>query len=183
MQITGGLQMFGDQRGVLVGRTRISVLYRLRQSSVQFGAVRFELGFVGHCTDQRMVEHILGLPGEPDLIDELGRQQVRDRPVRSRAFASRPRLNREPMTAAALNVRLASGSQPVDAGGDGRLQRGRHTHLSTLCRRDVCARLPFHHTTLGEFTHDLLGEERITGGPLGDRVAQCANRGVRPEQL
>jgi hypothetical protein len=23
-----------------------------------------------------MVEHILGLPGEPDLIDELGRHQV-----------------------------------------------------------------------------------------------------------
>ena len=43
VQITGGLHMFGDQRGVLVGRTRISVLYRLRQPSVQFGAIRFEL--------------------------------------------------------------------------------------------------------------------------------------------
>ena len=78
MQITGGLHMFGDQRGVLVGRTRISVLYRLRQPSVQFGAVRFELRFVGHCANQRMVEHILGLSGEPDLIDELGRHQVSD---------------------------------------------------------------------------------------------------------
>ena len=42
---------------------------------------------------------------------------------------------------------------------------------------------PTQHTTLGEFAHDLLGEERITGGPLGDRLAQLADRGVRPEQL
>ena len=55
--------------------------------------------------------------------------------------------------------------KPIDARGDGRLQRGRHTHLSNLCRRHVCARLPAQHTTLGQFAHDLLGEKRITGGP------------------
>ena len=42
---------------------------------------------------------------------------------------------------------------------------------------------PAQHTALGQFAHDLLGEKRVTGGPLGDRVAQRANRGVRPEQL
>ena len=96
---------------------------------------------------------------------------------------SRSRLNREPMTAAALNVRLAFGSSRSMRAAMVACKRGRHTHLSNLCRRQVCARLPAQHTTLGQFAHDLLGEERITGGPLGDRLAQRANRGVRPEQL
>ena len=43
---------------------------------VQLGAIGLELRLVGHRTNQRMVEHILGLAGEPDLIDELGRHQV-----------------------------------------------------------------------------------------------------------
>ena len=43
--------------------------------------------------------------------------------------------------------------------------------------------LPAQHATLGQFAHDFLGEERITGGPVGDRLAQCANRWVGPEQL
>jgi hypothetical protein len=38
-------------------------------------------------------------------------------------------------------------------------------------------------TPLGQFTHDLLGEERITGGPLGDRLAEPADGWVLPEQF
>jgi hypothetical protein len=68
-------------------------------------------------------------------------------------------------------------------GGDRRVQRGRHIDLRSLCGRDVCATLPAQDTTLGQFAHYLLGEERITGGPLGDLVAQCTNRGVWAEQL
>ena len=40
---------------------------------VQLGAIRFQLRLVGHRANQRVVKHIIGLPGEPDLIDELGR--------------------------------------------------------------------------------------------------------------
>ena len=43
---------------------------------VQLGAIRFELRFVGHGADQRMVEDILGLSSEGDLIDELATEQV-----------------------------------------------------------------------------------------------------------
>ena len=82
VQITGGLQMLGDQRGVLVGRVRVTFFDRGGHPPVQLGAIGFELRFVGHRADQRMVEHILGLPGEPDLIDELGRRPSRQRPVR-----------------------------------------------------------------------------------------------------
>ena len=76
VQITGGLQMFGDQRRVLVDRVRVTCFDRGGQPPMQLGAIGFELGFVGHRTNQRMVEHILGLSGEPDLIDELGRHQL-----------------------------------------------------------------------------------------------------------
>jgi hypothetical protein len=50
------------------------------------------------------------------------------------------------------------------ARSDGRLQRGRHTHLSDLFHRYVCAELSLQHTTLGQFAHDFFGEKRITGG-------------------
>ena len=96
---------------------------------------------------------------------------------------SRSRPNREPMTAAALKRALRVRVEPVDARGDGRLHRGRHADLGSADRRDVGAALPVQHTALGQFAHDLLGEKRITGGPLGDRLAQPADRGVRPEQL
>jgi len=53
----------------------------------------------------------------------------------------------------------------------GRLAQACHS----LGRRLVSARLPFQHATLGQIAHDLLGEERITGSPVGDCLAQCAN--------
>ena len=87
------------------------------------------------------------------------------------------------MTAAALNVRLAFGSsRSMRAAMVACSVAG--TLTSATSAVDMYApRLPAQHTTLGQFAHDLLGEERITGGPLGDRLAQPANRGVRPEQL
>ena len=46
------------------------------QPPVQFGAIRLQLRLVGHGADQRMVERVLGFPGERDLIDELAVHQV-----------------------------------------------------------------------------------------------------------
>ena len=74
MQITGGFQMSGDQRRVLVCRGRVTRLDRRRDAPMQLGSIRLELSLVGHRADQRVVEHILGLSREPDLINELGRQ-------------------------------------------------------------------------------------------------------------
>ena len=41
-------------------------------------------------------------------------------------------------------------------------------------------RLSAQHTTLGQFAHDLLGEERITGGPLGDLWPSLPTEGSGP---
>ena len=100
-------------------------------------------------------------------------------PQRGQQVEAEPRADDRGRAQGAFGFRV----EPIDARGDGRLQRGRHTDLSNLGGRLVCARLPFQHTAFGQLAHHLLGEERITGGPLGDRVAQCLNRGVRPEQL
>ena len=47
---------------------------------MQVGAVRFELGFVGHRTDQRVAESVLSRWGETDLINQLDAgQHIHDR--------------------------------------------------------------------------------------------------------
>ena len=85
VQLAGGLQMFGDQRGVLVDRSRVTLFDGGGQAPVQFGAIGFQLRFVGHRADQRMAERVLGARGEPHLIDQLRADQLvetRHRPQR-----------------------------------------------------------------------------------------------------
>ena len=60
------------------------------QPPVQLGAIGFELGFVGHGADQRMVEHVGEVSGEGDLIDELRPQQVLPGQGRSPVFPVGP---------------------------------------------------------------------------------------------
>ena len=78
VQIARGLQVFGDQSRVLVDRCGVRCFDRGGHAPVQLGTIRLELRLVGHRANQRMVEHILGLAGELDLIDELGRHQIGD---------------------------------------------------------------------------------------------------------
>ena len=85
-------QVLSDQRSVLVDRFRVTRLNRGGHAPVQLGAIGFKLRFVGHRTDQRMVKDILGLAGEPDLIDEFGCHQVSNRrfdPERSQQVQGR----------------------------------------------------------------------------------------------
>ena len=63
MQFTCGLQMFGDQRRVLVGRPGRTLLDHGGQAAMQLGAIGFQLRFVGDRADQRVVEGVLGAPG------------------------------------------------------------------------------------------------------------------------
>ena len=75
-QIARRFEVFGDQGGVFADRVVVALFDGGGEPPVHLGTIRLELGFVGHRTDQRMVKHILGLAGEFDLIDELGRHQV-----------------------------------------------------------------------------------------------------------
>ena len=63
VQLAGGLQMFGDQRRVLLDRLRVTLLDRGGQAPVPLGAIGFQLRFVGHRADQRVAEGVLGAAG------------------------------------------------------------------------------------------------------------------------
>ena len=134
---------------------------------VQLGAIRFELRFVGHGADQRMVEHVVGLSGESDLVDELAATKSSTTGSTPRV-SSRSWLNREPITAAALKVRLAAGSRRSMRAAMVACKVAGTLTSASLGGRVVGARLPLQHTPLGQVAHDLLGEKRVPGGPLGD---------------
>ena len=76
VQIAGGLEVFGDQRRVLVRRARVTLLDRGGQAPVRLGAIGFQLRFVGHRADQRVAEGVFGARGEPHLIDQLRAEQL-----------------------------------------------------------------------------------------------------------
>ena len=57
---------------------------------VQCCAIRLELRLVGHCANQRMVKHILGLSVESDLLDELAAKQVLQGQDQCLAFRAGP---------------------------------------------------------------------------------------------
>ena len=75
-QIARRFEVFGDQGGVFADRVVAALFDGGGEPPVHLGAIRLELSLVGDRTNQRMVEHILGLAGEFDLIDELGCHQV-----------------------------------------------------------------------------------------------------------
>ncbi len=183
VQITGGLQMFGDQRSVLVGRRRVTFFDRGRQPPVHLGSIGLELCLVGHRANQRVVEHILGLSGEPDLINELGRQQIGD----DRFDRPAPSVGRG---------RTASRSPPLrsrcawPAGRDGRCARrwwpaawqarSPQQPLPPTCMRPRCPRS----TPRSASSRTISSAKNGLPAALSAIVsAQPADRRVRPEQL
>ncbi len=135
--------------------------------SVQLGAIGLELRLAGHRADRRMPNAYIRTRSEPDLIDQFGLDQLVTRPGQSPALSA-GRGQTATRTAAALDVRFLL----VEA--DRCVLRWSCNVAGTLMSppsgRDVCAALTAQHATLGQFPHDLLGEKRVTSGPLGDRL-------------
>ena len=74
-QVTGELQMLGDQRRVLLSQRRVALRDRRGHPPVQRGAARLELRPIGHRADQRLVKRVLLDRCEHHLIDKLGLHQ------------------------------------------------------------------------------------------------------------
>ena len=114
----------------------LTLLDRGGQAPVPLGAIGFQLRFVGHRADQRVVEGVLGARGEPHLIDQLRAEQLvehridaqRGEQLRPEAGADHRRRVQRP---------LGRGVQPVDARLDGRLHRGRHARRSATSARQT----------------------------------------------
>src|SRR5271157_1014900 len=108
-----------------------------------------------------MAKRVFGVRGEPDLIDELGGDQLVDNRVdveagQQVAAEARPddRCGRE-----RVFVRRA---EPVDAGGDGRLQGGRHADVGDIDVARVATAFTDKYAAFGQVTGDLLGEKGVT---------------------
>ena len=80
-------------------------------------------------------------------------------------------------------IQQAIDVKAIDAGSNGRLHGGGHADVGHSGRRDVGAADTAQHTSLGQIAHHLLGKERVSRSPLGDRLAQRVNREVVAEQL
>ena len=181
-QVIGGLEMLGDQRRVLIQRIRVALFDRGCQTPMQFGAVGLQLCFVGHGPDQRVVEGVLGVRGEPHLVDEFGSDQLADLSLtieQRQLLCTKP----QPDHRGGIQSLLGGEVEPVDTGGDGGLQGRRHGGIGMIDLADIITTGSGQHTPLGQIAHHLLDEKRVTGGPLGDRGGQPADRGVRPQQL
>ena len=158
------------------------LLDRGGQAPVPLGAIGFELRFVGHRADQRMVEGVLGARGEPHLIDQLrGEQLVEHRIDAQRGEQLRPEAGADHRRR--VQRPLGRGGEAVDARLDGRLHGGRHARPRRHPRDRGSCRLTGEHPALGQLAHHLLGEKRVTSGPLGDDRRQLADRGIRTQQL
>ena len=76
MEIACGLQVLGNQGGILVERSGVALFDRGGRPPVQLSAIGFELRLVGDRANQRVVEDIVRLASEADLIDEFGLDQL-----------------------------------------------------------------------------------------------------------
>lgn len=178
VQIARGFQMPGDQCCVLVRRGGGGPLDRRRDPPMQENPIRPQLSLVGHRADQWVAEHVV----DPDRIDEPGGHEFVDARFHTRG-GQQVEAEPGPDDGGGIQRALGRRFEPVDAGGDRRLHRCGHADVGGVHRRGVGAAVSAQHTALRQVPHDLLGEERVTGGPGRDRRVQLTQRGVRAEQF
>ena len=123
-----------------------------------------------------------GARGEPHLVDELGVDQLLDAGIDSQA-GQQIGAEASPDDRSGGKRVFGRRVEPIDARGDGRLQRGRHPHLGDIGAAGVAAALADQHAALRELTGDLLGEERVTGGAPGDDLADLTHRRIGAQQF
>ena len=132
-----------------------------------------------------MVEHILGLSRELDLIDELGRQFTNDRFDAQQG--QQVEVNREPMTAAALNVRLALGRDDRCAAMVA-CSVAAHSPRNVR-RRHVCAGLAAQHArsassrTISSAKNGLPAAPRRSSGPPRQQLGPAEQLGDQCRSL
>ena len=129
-----------------------------------------------------MVERILRARDEPHLIDQLRVQQLVEHRI---DLESGEQIRAEVCADHRCRCQraLGLGTQPIDAGLDGRLHRGRHAQLGDIRVTNVVAALAAQHTALRQLAHHLLGEERIPSSPVGDDRFQFADGTIRAQQV
>src|ERR1700754_1050017 len=100
---------------------------------------------------------------QPDSVNESGIDELRDGRAIGQTLQQVYTESQTDHRRGAQEL-LGHAVEPVDAGGDGGLQGGWHADLGDLARADVCVAFAGEHPAVGEVTHDLLDEKRVTSG-------------------
>jgi hypothetical protein len=128
-----------------------------------------------------LTKDVFGISGELHLRHQLGLEQLVHLGVDAHR---RQQVRVEPHAyhRSGAQCTLRGWLEPVDSGGDGRLQRAGHADLTGLLPALVGATLAHQHAAFGEVPHDLLGEEGIARGTLGDGGRQFGYGRIRSQQ-
>jgi hypothetical protein len=115
VEIPCGLQVFGNQRCVLV-----LMFDCFGHPLVQLRPIGLELRFVCHRAHERMTEGVLGIWRVADLVHQLGTNEVVDNRFNAQCLQQ---IHAEPRPDYRCSIEgpLGGGVQAVDAGGDGGL--------------------------------------------------------------
>jgi len=115
-----------------------------------------------------MVKHILGLSGEPDLIDELRPHQISNGWFNSQHCQQ---VEAEPRADYRCRAQCAFRfwPKPIDARGDSLLATLQAQSPPQRLRSTRMRRAPAQDTTFAQFAHDLLGEKRVPGGSVDNQ--------------
>ncbi len=134
-----------------------------------------------------MLEGVLDLRVERLLVDQLGGDEHRQRRGQLlRAFHDPPQHPLRELPAdhrRRLQQRLLGIPEPVDAGLEHGLHRGRDRDLVDLVPQPVDAALAPQRSALGQRVDDLLDEERIAARALADPLGEAVERRIRAEQV
>src|SRR5947209_4555619 len=110
-----------------------------------------------------MVKGVLRAGSEAHLVDQLGLDEVVHRWFDAEA-GQKVDVETQSYDRGRTQRALGFGRKTIDPGGDGGLQRGRHTDVGDVLVTHVRAALPAQHAALTEITNDLLREERVARG-------------------
>ena len=180
--------MLGEQRGALIQLVGMQLLKRLRDAAVHRRTALTELGVVGDLLRQRMLERVHGVGVELLLIQELrGDQRPQSRlelAVAEHGRSLQNRLGELPSDhRGALQQALLALGEPVDPRREDSVDRRRDRGVVNRAYEPVGAALTGEVARFHERAYDLLDEERVASGPLGDQGGQTVQRRVAAEQV
>ena len=157
-----------DLLGHPLGRQRLE---SLDQARVQPPPPLLEQTPIGHFVGEGVLEGVFVVGKQAGLIQELGRLEVREAAVQGVLGKLGDDLQQGQGHLSAddrrgLQQALLLGWQPVDAGGQHRLHRGRHLDGRECLRQAIGPPLAHQHVGLYQGPHALFQEEGVALGTL-----------------
>src|SRR6516162_2903043 len=159
---------------------RIGPLDGLHYSYVEGAPPALEKAPVGHFVAQRVGERVLDIRQERKLAQEFSGLEASDRGVQ--LILGDLGMHVLPEHRCRLQERLIGSAEPVDAGGDYRLDRRGDLDGWLRAHQSVGPAVPEQSTGLHKRPHALLQKKRIAFRPRDQRVLERFEAGLGPEE-